>query len=425
MAAHVKVLSFALVAFMASGALAASSALATEPTLQTQEDRTVTLEGEQPTGFNDLFKLDGSSVECASIIYSTVTETPDSATNIDLHPEYSGCKAFGFANATVATADCNYAFMPSGNESKFMSFNSGALTIECGEAPININAGTCSASIGPQTISTGVEFSNTTTTPTAPGAFDVHTTAAPISVFKNKDGFACPFNGTGNTTGNYTGTATIGCFEDGIPLECYLRNSSVLPDPEPTLQNKENKTVTLKGEQPGSSTDSLDIDALHIECESVTYNALGNVADGSTYVTLHPEYGGCEAFFGLHVAVSTTGCNYTVMAGGQANASMFFNTGNLAVECETGKTVNINVGPCSASIGSQTITTGIRVSNTTNSPSDWDAHTSNAPVAVTKNADEGTCPFNGTGNTIGHYTGTATVRCFDAVNGAQIDCEIV
>ncbi|HET7121489.1 MAG TPA: hypothetical protein VFI17_09620 [Solirubrobacterales bacterium] len=215
-----KVWSLALVAMLAMSAMVASSAMA-EPTLQNKENKNVTLKGKLLSG---TFTIDGSSVECTTGTLNALGETADGSTNATLHPEVSGCNAFGFIGATVSTTGCNYRGMAKGTV-KEMFFNSGELQVECeaGKA-ININASTCSASIGSQTVTTGVDFSNTTAEQNGDGFmdFDIHTTNSPVAVTKNADGFGCPFSGTGATTATGNATWTVQCFIGGVQVDCTI-----------------------------------------------------------------------------------------------------------------------------------------------------------------------------------------------------------
>ena len=404
---RIKLTSLVFMAVAAMSAVWASSALATEPLLRTEEGRPVSLKGEQTMTFNDALTVDGSTVKCKQITYKSLSnEVADGVTYMFLHPEYSECEAFGSAEAVVTTTNCNYKVMAAGSETVNMFFNTGELIVECGATPININAGNCSASIASQTISKGIYFSNTTTTPTNPGAFDLHLTSAPFIVKKNIDGTGCPLSGTGNTTGNYTGTANMRCFVFGnVQKECYIRNGG--------LGSGSESGFTLKGEQPSSFNDKLEVDGSNVECESITYSPLGKTPDGATNLRVHPVYSGCKAFGFVSATVTTTDCNYLFMPEGTEDEKMFFNAGEFKVECDAGRTINIDAGTCSASIGPQTVTTGIEFSNTTNSPGEFDIHTTGSPVTVTKNVDGFFCSFSGTGNTTGTYTATARVRCFE------------
>jgi hypothetical protein len=189
--------------------------------------------------------------------------------------------------------------------------------------------------------------------------------------------------------------------------------------------------VTLKGEQAAGTTDVFVIDGITVECINTTFNAVGTTANGSTNAALHPEYGNCT-MASFPTNITTTNCNYRGMANGLQN-EMTYSGGEIQVECTVNFAITINMGSgaCVATIGSQTIgnsiNAGIKFRNTTASENigglmDFDTVAYNAPVAVTKNADNFLCPFSGTGATTGNYYGTTTVRCFTPPNGVQVDC---
>ncbi|HET7120424.1 MAG TPA: hypothetical protein VFI17_04130 [Solirubrobacterales bacterium] len=216
---RIKVLGVALVAIFAMGALA-SSAMAVSG-----------IEFEEPTNMpngkvmgeqkgTDTFTVDGSNVTCNIATYNKGNTIPNGTTTTTLHPVYSSCTAFGFIGAEINTGNCDYEGMAGGNyEEANMKWNSGEIIINCstttGEpnSVINISAGTCVASVGPQTISSGIHFTNTTANQNGDGRmdFDLVATNASVTVEKTADGFGCPFNGTGMTNGTYNGTTTFRC----------------------------------------------------------------------------------------------------------------------------------------------------------------------------------------------------------------------
>ena len=206
-----KVLGLALVAVCAMGVMASSAMAAGiefEGGANMPKGKVM---GEQPAGTNDVFTVDGSNVTCNNATYNEGAEIANGTENLKLHPVYSNCTAFGFIGANVDTTGCNYTGKATGTyNAELMKWNSAELKIECGANPIKINAGsgTCVADVGSQTLTTGLDVTNTTNNP-----MDFHLKAENVSVAVNKtvDGFGCPFNGTGATTGTYNGAATFVC----------------------------------------------------------------------------------------------------------------------------------------------------------------------------------------------------------------------
>ncbi|HET7120809.1 MAG TPA: hypothetical protein VFI17_06115 [Solirubrobacterales bacterium] len=213
---RIKILGVALVAALALAALGASAAQAAFVGVVTKGgatyEGTVELTGEQVEG-NAVFTIDGSSIECNS--GNTSATGKDGETRGKMHPTYEGCNAFGFIGATVATTGCNLEAMAT--EETSAGVFAGELNVVCEtgkQIQINAGSGTCVASVGSQTITAGIKATNAT----AEGKMQVKLdgTQSPVATVKNQDGFGCPFNGTGATTGNMTAHITVKAYS-GTP----------------------------------------------------------------------------------------------------------------------------------------------------------------------------------------------------------------
>jgi hypothetical protein len=174
-----KVLGLALVAVLAMSAVVASAASApfTSSTYPTTDTAT------SPLG-NDVFTVDGSSVECAGHFEGTATEA---STSLTVNATYTNCKAFGFASASVTMNGCDYVF-----------HSNGTVDVECGSAgPIKIVAGNCEVQVSSQTGLGTVALSNNG------NHIDVDANVSGITANATKDGFLCPLNGTGHKSSTY------------------------------------------------------------------------------------------------------------------------------------------------------------------------------------------------------------------------------
>lgn len=197
----------------------------------------------------------------------------------------------------------------------------------------------------------------------------------------------------------------------------------------PTLEAG-NANVNLTGEQAPGTNDVFNIEGSKVTCTEAMYNANGVTANGGTNAVLHPVYGNCTAFGFIGATVNVaTGCNYRGMATGSQDANMFYNTGELQIECTnpTNEFITISVSNCVMHVKAQNISSGIAFSNTTpanntNEKMDFDLHAVNAPVnvQVTSNCFGGP-PVNATQ---GNYNGTTTVRAFNPTNGTQTNATI-
>lgn len=215
MRGRTKILGLALVAVFALAALGASAAQAAFVGVVTKGGATfngpVELTGEQAPGTQMRFSIEGSGVECT--VARTEGTGKDGETWGKMHPTYEGCTAFGFVNATVTTTGCNLEAMAT--EQLETGVFAGELKLACESGKeIVISAGLCEVNIGPQTVSKGTRATNAT----AAGKMHVtlDSTESPVAATKTKDGFLCPLEGTGETTGTINAETTVKAYS-GTP----------------------------------------------------------------------------------------------------------------------------------------------------------------------------------------------------------------
>jgi len=176
-----KTLGLAMVAVLAMSAFVASAAQAQ----YTASSYPTTVTAESALG-NDVFTTEGGTVECASHFEGTLSEASKSLT---ITPKYTSCKAFGFAHATITLTGCQYIFHSQNS-------SSSASTIICPiDAVIHVNAGNCEVQIGAQSPSGSVATSN------SGSHVNAQANVTGINYTVTKDGFLCPFGGTGAKTG--------------------------------------------------------------------------------------------------------------------------------------------------------------------------------------------------------------------------------
>ncbi|HEX3735701.1 MAG TPA: hypothetical protein VHU86_11195 [Solirubrobacterales bacterium] len=204
---NLKILGLAVVAVMAMGAVMASAALATPQFTATEYP--VEIHGAGGTGSTaEKFTTEAGTVECGA---STFTGTQSGASStLTMHPTYTECVAFGFLSAAVNTEECNYIFHANTKVSTDHYTLSTDVSCPAGQS-IKITASTCSAEVKAQT---GLTPVNAVNDPESGGkAEDVTVTPAvngQIAYTVTRDGFLCPFNGTGNKTGgSYTATGPV------------------------------------------------------------------------------------------------------------------------------------------------------------------------------------------------------------------------
>ncbi|HET7120827.1 MAG TPA: hypothetical protein VFI17_06205 [Solirubrobacterales bacterium] len=415
MTRNIKALSLALIAVLAMGAWIASAAQAT-PVLTLKDSKgetanSATFTGEQTEGEHNL-AIEGSNLRCESVELSGNITDADKYTTIT--PKYSGCTAFGFSEATVNTSNCFYKLIPNA-ETSADSF-SGEIEVFCNTGSIIISAGgVCEAKINSGTkITTGLTLTNVTGLEREHLKF--HDVNSSIATEKTKDGTGCPFNGTGNTTATWNGHSTMKAYATGTGHNGANQVNltvSVPKEAAPTIQLKTQSgntanSATFTGEE-AAGKHRFTVDGNNVECNNVLFS--GNMTDGETTTTVTPAYTECTAFAFLGSNVNTENCDYKLMANAETSSMVF--SDQVEVFCNSGAIVINAGGVCEAKINSGTvINTGVNTTVETNSPEDLLLHNVETEVPVEKTKDGFGCPFNGTGNTIGKYNGTTTVRAW-------------
>jgi len=190
-----KILGVAFAAMLALSAVMASAASAEKSYTCSAYPCTGT--GTSALG-NDTFTTEAGTVECASHFEGTLAEA---SAHLTVKPKYSECR-LGFIGATVSMGSCDYTF----ETSKQIATDAYTAPVEvrCTNAaePIRIIAGggICEVTVGQQTPGGHVIITNTTT-PVFNGDVDVQATVTGIKYTVTKDGFGCPFSGTGAKEG--------------------------------------------------------------------------------------------------------------------------------------------------------------------------------------------------------------------------------
>jgi len=178
-----------------------NNALGFVPTAVFQADQyPATLSGQQTAG--DPLSLGveaGGTLTCESITASGALAA-EGAT-MSLAPAYSVCRLFGLNGTTVTLNGCEYAFHAG-------SVAADTMDIVCPAGKtITVSAGNCGMSI-PAQAGLAVEASNDTSG--SPQKLQLALGATGLEYTKTKDGFLCPFNGTGTKTdGTYDGTLSV------------------------------------------------------------------------------------------------------------------------------------------------------------------------------------------------------------------------
>ncbi len=191
-----KTLGIAVIAVLAMSAVVASAASATNFTAS----KYPTAGTASSAKGNDDFKTEAGSVECKA--HFDVAALGGPSETVTVTPAYSECQAFGFLSATVDMNGCDYVFHVNGDvDVECHKFVEGK-TVATG--PIKIVASTCEATVGTQTGLKSVALSNNGT------GISAKANVSGINYTVTKDGFLCPFGGTGAKTGaTYTQNSAV------------------------------------------------------------------------------------------------------------------------------------------------------------------------------------------------------------------------
>ena len=167
----VLVTAFVMSALIGSSAQAANFTASSYPTTVTAES----------AAGNTVFTTEGGTVECKDH-YSGTLSAASSA--LQLTRTSTNCKAFGFVSAEITRFNCR----------ETITAGSGDIHREC-EKEI-VHASTCTVELKSQSSLKSVSLANT-----GSGDITMQMNVSGIAYTVTKDGFLCPFNGTGAKTG--------------------------------------------------------------------------------------------------------------------------------------------------------------------------------------------------------------------------------
>jgi hypothetical protein len=337
---------------------------------------------------NDVFKIEGGSVECNSHFSGTLTKASSSITAT---AHYFECQAFGFLNATVIMG-CDYVFHAD-----------GAVDVECPATnKIVITAGTCEVQIGTQTGLKKVELSN--------GSGDVNAKAnvTGIKYTVTVDGFGCPLNGTGEKTGGtYTQSSSV--------TVSSTNGASVSVDVPPSVSFTMSSYPTTVTGESASGNDTFTTEAGTMECKTHYESSLSAASSQLTVKTTMSE---CRSFGFLSATVAMGSCDYLYKtpAGSGDNWSSA-----AEIKCtNSAEPIRIVAGNCEVTTGEQSPSGSVSITNNT-AAGDVSIKAGLSGINYTVLKDGFGCPFGGTGAKTGATYTQHNAVTFDSTNGATID----
>lgn len=192
--------------------------------INTDAEGSATLTGLQSEQLK--ISIDGSAVECTNVKFSGTLSKP--AEQATLHPTFEGCKAFGFLSATVTSTGCDFVFHVGEvvAETKVPgSEYAGTADIACETGKkITIVASTCEATIGAQSGLGKVAYVNVFEA--TPEEFRIDFRGMAPTATKTKDGFLCPFSGTGTTSAAVNGKVLVEASAGGKQVGARIGHTS-------------------------------------------------------------------------------------------------------------------------------------------------------------------------------------------------------
>jgi hypothetical protein len=175
----IKTLGIAVVAVLALSAVVASAASATNFTASTYP----TAGTASSAKGNDDFKTEAGSIECKSHWHWAALSAP--TFGVTVTPTFSECVGFGFLSGTFNMNGCDFEI-----------FVDGTFNIKCSIGQvIRWIFGTCEATVGAQNGLKSVALAN------SGNGISMQANIGGIAYTVTKDGFGCPFSGTGAKTG--------------------------------------------------------------------------------------------------------------------------------------------------------------------------------------------------------------------------------
>jgi hypothetical protein len=189
------------------------------------EEYPVSISGEAASTLNQVIETHAGKAQCKMAPTGNLSAASSSLT---ISPNYSGCRAFGFFNATVVMNSCSYVLKSTTESAPYL----GTLSISCTKEAdkIEIKTITCTVSLPAQTPAGNVVLENGGSPPH--GAARTVSLAINLTGVKYTVGSSCP-NGSGSfEDGTYTGTSQPLKASNGTnQVGFYVANSQIEQPP--------------------------------------------------------------------------------------------------------------------------------------------------------------------------------------------------
>lgn len=276
----------------------------------------VTISGTQ-LGSGPVFGTEAGSVTCESSTLTSPTLS-ERATSLTLTPTFSNCKAFGSMTATVSATGCTFV-LKEATETEFEKFE-GSMDLNCeSEQSIVISTLSCEAQISGQTGLKTMKYVNQHSE--VPSNFAATFSLSGVKYTVTKDGFGCPFTGTGaKTSGTFSDEAVVKAAKEGLAQDAAVRPDTKLCTAIPTgtplacpaksdFTGKKMSTSLVMTEatwtDPSGPVVSCDSSSMAIELNAMGWT-LGGAGGGVTGMTFSSKGGECTSTYTKNPRVAVT-----------------------------------------------------------------------------------------------------------------------
>jgi hypothetical protein len=332
--------------------------------------------------------------EAGQVTCATTFQGQLSGSNVELSlaPTYTGCTAFGFAEATVKPEGCVWKLSATEVVAEDEYAAHAELSCPAGQS-LKVMAGSCAAEFKPQTGLTTVSLVNDLAA--SPDRIQFTPLVSGLQYVVTSDGFGCAFNGTGTKNG--------GLLTSSQPLT--MRGEWAGPVGI-KLGGTESSSPTAEfeaGAYPASAHGSGSLGAFQLETEAGSLDCGGDFFFGGKLSAASSQisfgYAGlsCSAFGFESATVKAEECRFAINARSELAADEF--DAYVSLICPAGKSIKITAGTCSVELKSQWMLKTVEIVNDT-------AATPYPIVTVTPEVtglqylitqDGLGCPFAGTG----------------------------
>jgi hypothetical protein len=330
-------------------------------------------------------ETEAGPVSCAISFDGTLFSRESTLT---LTTAFSSCSAFGFSAATVKSEGCSWVLHPT--EVVARNEYTAHVDLKC-STPIKVTAGSCELELKEQTGLTTIFLENDLSA--SPDELEFSPMVSGVKYTVSKDGFLCPFAGTGNRSNGQLASSepvTMTGTKSGSGIRVVGTEAFVQ-----TLNFEAGFYLVTLGSKPGGKgLFKIEMEAGAAECGANAF--LGKLEEAMSKITLARLAGECVAF-GSEALIANEECRYELQAVWEVAEDDY--DADLNLVCPMGKSIKITAGACEVEIPSQWGLGAVEIVNDTAASPHPDItvtpEVTGMSYVVTQ--DGLGCPFSGTG----------------------------